>query len=127
MQKATLARRAGAAAPRLAVRAAPSSRRAAVAVRASGTPYPQNWLPKDALALGLGVIGWTLPSTIGVSAFGGQSLFGLLTQSIGEELAHFPTGPALGDKFWCAVLDCFWTGLHGLLLDWTGLLHWTVD
>jgi hypothetical protein len=44
---------------------------------------------------------WTIPSNIGVPSFGGQSLFGLLTQSIGEELAHFPAPPALADKFWC--------------------------
>ncbi len=49
------------------------------------------------------VCSWTVPSNIGVSGFGGQSLFGLLTQSIGEELAHFPTGPALSDKFWWAA------------------------
>lgn len=44
---------------------------------------------------------WVVPSNIPVSAFGGQSLFGAFTQSIGQELSHFPTGPALGDKFWC--------------------------
>lgn len=43
---------------------------------------------------------WVIPSNIPVSAFGGQSLFGAFTQSIGQELSHFPTGPALGDKFW---------------------------
>ncbi len=43
---------------------------------------------------------WTIPSNIAVSGFGGKSLFGLFTASIGEQLAHFPTGPALTDKFW---------------------------
>ncbi len=42
-----------------------------------------------------------MPSTIGVSAFGGDSLFGLFTKSIGENLSHFPIGPQLTDKFWC--------------------------
>ena len=44
-----------------------------------------------------------MPSTIGVSAFGGDSLFGLFTKSIGENLSHFPIGPKLTDKFWCAL------------------------
>jgi photosystem I subunit PsaO len=56
------------------------------------------------LALGLGVLGWTIPSTIGVSGFGGKSLFGLFTESIGQELAHFPQGPALTDSFWLYLL-----------------------
>ena len=47
---------------------------------------------------------WTIPSNIPTSAFGGASLFGLLTSSIGEELAHWPTGPALTDKFWLYLL-----------------------
>jgi photosystem I subunit PsaO len=86
-------------APRAAVRARPAPMRRALVVRASA-PYPSDWLKKDPLVLGLGFLGWTLPSTIGVPAFGGQSLFGLLTQSIGEQMAHWPTGPALSDKFW---------------------------
>jgi photosystem I protein PsaO len=47
---------------------------------------------------------WTVPANIGVPAFGGNSLFGLFTQSIGENLAKFPVGPGLTDKFWCAAL-----------------------
>ncbi len=58
----------------------------------SSQGFDRNWLKADPLVLGLGFLGWTVPSTIGVSAFGGNSLFGLLTTSIGEELAHFPTG-----------------------------------
>ncbi|GBF99827.1 photosystem I subunit O [Raphidocelis subcapitata] len=84
-------------------RAAPA-RRAALVCRAAGAPYPGDWLKKDPLVIGLGFLGWTLPSTIGVSAFGGQSLFGLLTQSIGEEMAHWPVGPALSDKFWLYMI-----------------------
>ena len=53
---------------------------------------------------------WVIPSNIPVAALGGQSLFGAFTQSIGKELSHFPTGPALGDKFWCVkLLRC----MHG--------------
>ena len=67
-------------------------------------PPTPHLTPQDPLVLGLGFLGWTLPSTIGVSAFGGQSLFGLLTQSIGEQMAHWPTGPALSDKFWLYMI-----------------------
>lgn len=33
-------------------------------------------------------------------ALGGKSLFGLFSESIGQELSHFPVGPALTDNFW---------------------------
>lgn len=41
-----------------------------------------------------------MPSNIGVPAFGGNSLFGAFMASISENLARFPQGPALDDKFW---------------------------
>lgn len=62
-------------------------------------------LNKDPLVFVLGFLGWTIPANIGVSAFGGNSLFGSFTQSIGENLARFPQGPPLTDKFWCAQLS----------------------
>ena len=46
------------------------------------------------------MIRWTVPANIPVPAFGGSSLFGTFTQSIGENLARFPQGPPLQDKFW---------------------------
>jgi photosystem I subunit PsaO len=52
------------------------------------------------VALGLGFAGWTIPSSISVPGFGGNSLFGLFNASIAENLAKFPQGPALSDKFW---------------------------
>ena len=55
---------------------------------------------KDPLVFVLGFLGWTIPANIGVSAFGGNSLFGSFTQNIGENLARFPVGPPLTDKFW---------------------------
>lgn len=48
----------------------------------------------------LAACSWTIPSNIPVSAFGGQSLFGLFTSQIGAELAHFPTGPSIDSPFW---------------------------
>jgi photosystem I subunit PsaO len=47
---------------------------------------------------------WTIPSNIPVSAFGGQSLFGLFTQQIGTELANFPTGPSIDSPFWLYMI-----------------------
>eukprot|EP01026_Neomeris_dumetosa_P029672 TRINITY_DN23_c0_g1_i3.p4 TRINITY_DN23_c0_g1~~TRINITY_DN23_c0_g1_i3.p4 ORF type:complete len:183 (+),score=5.14 TRINITY_DN23_c0_g1_i3:990-1538(+) len=75
------------------------NRRSSLVVRA-GDMYPQDWLKVNPLVLVLGVVGWTVPSAIPVSGFGGNSLFGLLTAQIGTELAHFPTGPALDSPFW---------------------------
>ena len=76
-----------------------SSRRTnAVVVRAAADGY--EWLKKEPLALMIGSAGWFIPSNIGVSAFGGKSLFGLFTESIGTNLANFPQGPALTDPFW---------------------------
>jgi photosystem I subunit PsaO len=58
---------------------------------------------------------WTVPSAIPVGAFGGSSLFGLLNQQIGTELAHFPTGPALDSPFWLYL--CTWhIGLFATML-----------
>lgn len=51
-----------------------------------------------------GFIGWVVPSNIPVPAFGGSSLFGLFMGSIGENLAKFPTGPALNDKFFLYLI-----------------------
>ncbi|EFN53760.1 hypothetical protein CHLNCDRAFT_14460, partial [Chlorella variabilis] len=62
------------------------------------------WLNKDPVAFMAGFLGWFAPSNIAVPAFGNQSLFGAFTKSIGEELAHFPTGPALTDDFWLLMV-----------------------
>ncbi|KAL9296896.1 hypothetical protein ACSQ67_022792 [Phaseolus vulgaris] len=48
--------------------------------------------------IGFGLIGWLAPSSI--PAIGGKSLTGLFFESIGAELAHFPTPPAVTSQFW---------------------------
>ncbi|KAF3340868.1 Photosystem I subunit O [Carex littledalei] len=70
-----------------------SSRRNVVTCR-----FPSNWLRRDLNVIGFGLIGWLAPSSI--PAINGNSLSGLFFSSIGEELAHFPTGPALTSPFW---------------------------
>merc|ERR1719313_2211031 len=62
--------------------------------------FDSNWLKADPTVLALSFFGWTVPSSIPVSGFGGDSLFSKFTSSIGDELAHFPTGPALNSDFW---------------------------
>jgi len=47
---------------------------------------------------------WTIPSSIPVGAFDGNSLFGLLNASIATELSHFPTGPSLDSPFWLYMI-----------------------
>ncbi|GLC42776.1 hypothetical protein PLESTB_001416800 [Pleodorina starrii] len=100
---AALATRASAL-PTLAQRPRVSRRAVIVRAEASNKTFPRDWVKTDPLVPVLGFAGWTIPSNIGVSGFDGNSLFGLFTQSIGEQLAHFPTGPALSDKFWLYMI-----------------------
>lgn len=60
----------------------------------------RDWLRTDLSVIGFSLIGWLAPSSI--PAIGGKSLTSLFFESIGPELAHFPTGPALDSPFWYA-------------------------
>jgi hypothetical protein len=60
--------------------------------------FERDWLRKDLNVIGFGLIGWLAPSS--VPAIDGKSLTGLFFESIGTELAHFPTPPALTSQFW---------------------------
>ncbi|KAJ0235990.1 Photosystem I subunit O [Hirschfeldia incana] len=62
------------------------------------TCFERNWLRRDLNVVGFGLIGWLAPSSI--PAINGKSLTGLFFESIGNELAHFPTPPALTSQFW---------------------------
>merc|ERR1719450_312897 len=72
--------------------------------KANGTSvnekFKADWLGADPTVLVLGFLGWTIPSAIPVSGFGGGSLFSKFIDSIGTELSHFPSGPALDSPFW---------------------------
>ncbi|KAL2932817.1 Photosystem I subunit O [Bienertia sinuspersici] len=63
-----------------------------------GNSFERNWLRTDYNVIGFGLIGWLAPSSI--PAINGNSLSGLFISSIGEELSHFPTPPALTSQFW---------------------------
>ncbi|KAK9053427.1 hypothetical protein SSX86_030061 [Deinandra increscens subsp. villosa] len=65
---------------------------------AKHTCFQRDWLRKDLNVIGFGLIGWLAPSSI--PAINGDSLTGLFFGSIGTELAHFPTPPALTSPFW---------------------------
>merc|ERR1711904_211765 len=77
--------------------------------------FDNNWLRADPTVLVLGFLGWTIPSAIPVSGFGGSSLFSKFLSSISEELAHFPKGPALNSDFWL-YLVLYHVGLFLCLL-----------
>ncbi|XP_057956574.1 photosystem I subunit O [Malania oleifera] len=66
------------------------------------TCFERDWLRTDLNVIGFGLIGWLAPSSI--PALKGNSLTGLFFQSIGTELAHFPTGPSLTSSFWFWML-----------------------
>ncbi|KAH9699562.1 hypothetical protein KPL71_024410 [Citrus sinensis] len=61
------------------------------------TCFERDWLRTDLNVIGFGLIGWLAPSSI--PAINGKSLTGLFFESIGTELAHFPTPPPLTSQF----------------------------
>ncbi|KAG8495134.1 hypothetical protein CXB51_013222 [Gossypium anomalum] len=65
---------------------------------ACGGNFERDWLRRDFNVIGFGLIGWIAPSSI--PAIDGKSLTGLFFESIGAELAHFPTPPPLTSQFW---------------------------
>nr|XP_011459420.1 PREDICTED: photosystem I subunit O [Fragaria vesca subsp. vesca] len=70
--------------------------------------FQSDWLRRDLNVIGFGLIGWLVPSS--VPAIDGKSLTGLFFDSIGTELAHFPTPPALTSQFWLWLI-CWHLGL----------------
>ncbi|KAG9156040.1 hypothetical protein Leryth_012102 [Lithospermum erythrorhizon] len=72
------------------------------------TCFERDWLRRDLNVIGFGLIGWLAPSSIPV--IDGKSLTGLFFDSIGTELAHFPSPPALTSQFWLWLV-CWHLGL----------------
>lgn len=85
-------RRVGCASPGVSVRRA--------TVMATGKEFDKNWLNANPLVLVLGFVGWVVPSSTPVPAYGGSSLTASFFASIGQELAHWPTGPSIDSDFW---------------------------
>mgnify|MGYP007114763474 CR=1 FL=1 len=57
---------------------------------------------------------WLVPAASPAPAFGGRSLLSVFTESIGQELSHFPTGPAMDSQFWL-YLAIFHVGLFATM------------
>lgn len=76
--------------------------------------FQRDWLRRDLNVIGFGLIGWLVPSSI--PAIDGKSLTGLFFESIGTELAHFPSPPALTSQFWSVALFFFFWFLFSNLL-----------
>merc|ERR1711904_312269 len=70
----------------------------------SGDTFPRDWLKKDNFPLICGFLAWTIPSSIPVGSFGGESLFWRLNESIKIGFDNFPTGPGVTDPFWIYML-----------------------
>merc|ERR1711918_318241 len=78
--------------------------RTQVKVTAGSEKFKADWLQADPSVLVLGFLGWTIPSCIPVSGFGGSSLFSKFIDSISNELSHYPKGPSLESEFWIYFL-----------------------
>eukprot|EP00850_Spirogloea_muscicola_P004087 SM000017S02827 [mRNA] locus=s17:519112:520031:+ [translate_table: standard] len=76
------------------------------------TCFNRNWLRTDFTVIGFGLLGWIAPSSLPLIS--GNSLTGLFFNSIGAELAHFPTGPGVDSPFWLWLLT-WHTGLFIVL------------
>jgi len=78
-----------------------------VIVRAASNnnTFDDDWLKAEVPVHLLTLFGWTIPSASPCPAFeNNNSLFFMLCQSVSENLSHFPTGPALDDKFWLYLI-----------------------
>ena len=69
----------------------------------------------------LTLFGWTVPSGIAIKSYGDTSLLAAFSASIGENLANFPQGPGLEDKFWLYLLT-WHIGLFSTML--LGQIGW---
>ncbi|TKY67042.1 Photosystem I subunit O [Spatholobus suberectus] len=96
--------------------------RQAVAMGNGGrvTCFERNWLRADYSVIGFGLIGWLAPSSI--PAINGKSLTGLFFESIGAELAHFPTPPALTSQFWLVTSPSFIPYSSSMVLYFTATI-----
>merc|ERR1712137_330373 len=90
-------------------------------VVAEGKTFQDDWLKAEVPVHLLTLFGWTVPSAVAVPAYGDQSLFFAFCQSISQELSHFPTGPAIDDKFWLYLIT-WHIGLFSTML--LGQIGW---
>ena len=83
--------------------------------------FDDDWLKADTTVHLLTLFGWTIPSGIAIKSYGDTSLLAAFSASIGENLANFPQGPGLEDKFWLYLLT-WHIGLFSTML--LGQIGW---
>merc|ERR1712216_282867 len=104
----------------------PRAVRGSVSVRAMKTvaeskTFDDDWLKADVTVHLLTLFGWSVPSGIAIKSYGDTSLLAAFSASIGENLANFPQGPGLEDKFWLYLLT-WHIGLFSTML--LGQIGW---
>lgn len=83
--------------------------------------FDDDWLKADTTVHLLTLFGWTIPSGVAIKAYGDTSLLAAFTDTIGSNLANFPQGPALDDKFWLYLIT-WHIGLFSTML--LGQIGW---
>lgn len=83
--------------------------------------FDDDWLKADVTVHLLTLFGWAVPSGIAIKSYGDTSLLSAFSASIGENLANFPQGPGLEDKFWLYLLT-WHIGLFSTML--LGQIGW---
>ena len=83
--------------------------------------FDDDWLKADVTVHLLTLFGWSVPSGIAIKSYGDTSLLAAFSASIGENLANFPQGPGLEDKFWLYLLT-WHIGLFSTML--LGQIGW---
>jgi len=94
-----------------------------VSAAAEAKTFDDDWLKAETTVHLLTLFGWTVPSGIAIKGFGDTdtSLLSVFVDSIGTNLAAFPQGPALDDKFWLYMIT-WHSGLFVVML--LGQIGW---
>mmetsp|Transcript_133021 Transcript_133021/g.323321 ORF Transcript_133021/g.323321 Transcript_133021/m.323321 type:complete len:144 (+) Transcript_133021:65-496(+) len=95
--------------------------RATLAVASESKTFDDDWLKADTTVHLLTLFGWSIPSGIAIKAYGDTSLLAAFADSIGSNLANFPQGPGLDDKFWLYLIT-WHIGLFSTML--LGQIGW---
>jgi len=88
---------------------------------AESKTFDDDWLKAESTVHLLTLFGWTVPSGVAIKAYGDTSLLAAFADSIGNNLANFPQGPAIDDKFWLYLIT-WHIGLFSTML--LGQIGW---
>lgn len=95
--------------------------RTALAVASEAKTFDDDWLKADTTVHLLTLFGWSVPSGVAIKAYGDTSLLAAFADSIGSNMANFPQGPGLDDKFWLYLIT-WHIGLFSTML--LGQIGW---